>query len=54
MSVLGEYKMFDNLHIERNEWHQLANEGESPLKIVEIQYGESCIEDDIERLEENI
>ena len=52
--LLGEYKMFDNLHIERNEWHQLCNEGESPLKIVEIQYGESCSEDDIERLEENI
>ena len=54
IELLGEYKMFDNLHIENGEWHQLCNEGESPLRIVEIQYGESCTEDDIERLEENI
>ena len=47
--LLGEYKMFDKLHIEKGEWHQLCNETESPLKIVEIQYGESCTEDDIER-----
>ena len=47
--LLGEYKMFDKLHIDKGEWHQLCNETESPLKIVEIQYGESCTEDDIER-----
>tara|TARA_B100000424_G_C22807544_1_gene432664 strand:- start:15 stop:785 length:771 start_codon:yes stop_codon:yes gene_type:complete len=47
--LLGEYNKFDNLHIERNDWHMLANQTESPLKIVEIQYGESCSEDDIER-----
>lgn len=31
------------------EWHQLTNPYEVPCKIVEIQYGESCIEEDIER-----
>ena len=41
--------MFDNLHIPRNEWHQLSNQSNEPLRIVEIQYGESCSEDDIER-----
>ena len=45
----GEYKKFDRLHIERGEWHQLCNEEHVPLKIIEIQYGTSCIEDDIER-----
>jgi len=47
--LLGEYNKFDKLHINRKEWHQLANESESPLRIVEIQYGESCSEEDIER-----
>lgn len=47
--LLGEYKMFDNLHIEKEQWHMLANESNTPLKIVEIQYGESCVEEDIER-----
>jgi mannose-6-phosphate isomerase-like protein (cupin superfamily) len=35
--------------IELNEWHQLCNETDQPLKLIEIQYGENCIEEDIER-----
>lgn len=31
------------------EWHQLTNPFDTPVKIVEIQYGEQCIEEDIER-----
>ena len=31
------------------EWHQLTNPYEVPCKIVEIQYGEECKEEDIER-----
>lgn len=30
-------------------WHQLTNPFDIPVKIVEIQYGEQCIEEDIER-----
>lgn len=35
--------------ISANEWHQLSNPFDEPCKIVEIQYGSSCTEDDIER-----
>jgi cytidyltransferase-like protein len=31
------------------DWHQLTNPFNVPVKIVEIQYGEQCIEEDIER-----
>jgi len=31
------------------EWHQLENPYEVPCKLVEIQYGSECIEEDIER-----
>jgi cytidyltransferase-like protein len=31
------------------EWHQLTNPFEVPVKVVEIQYGDQCIEEDIER-----
>jgi cytidyltransferase-like protein len=31
------------------EWHQLTNPFDVPVKVVEIQYGEQCIEEDIER-----
>lgn len=32
-----------------NEWHQLTNPFDVPCKIVEIQYGYRCTEEDIER-----
>jgi mannose-6-phosphate isomerase-like protein (cupin superfamily) len=38
-----------NYHIPRGEWHRLTNPYEVPCKIVEIQYGVACIEEDIER-----
>jgi cytidyltransferase-like protein len=46
---VGTYCKFSTLQIDINQWHQLANEGTEPLKIIEIQYGENCIEEDIER-----
>lgn len=36
-------------HVPVGEWHQLCNPYDEPCKIVEIQYGEECVEDDIER-----
>lgn len=47
--VYGVYEKFDHVHIRRTEWHQLANETNEPLKIIEIQYGNNCVEEDIER-----
>lgn len=32
-----------------NEWHQLTNPHQTACHIVEIQYGEACVEEDIER-----
>lgn len=40
-----------SLDIPVNEWHRLKNPHDAPLKIVEIQYGEQCVEEDIERKE---
>ncbi len=45
----GVYKKFQNIHIATNQWHRLANETDKPLKIIEIQYGNECVEEDIER-----
>jgi len=49
VELKGTYEKFESLHIGKTEWHQLCNEAEVPLKIIEIQYGDNCIEDDIER-----
>lgn len=35
--------------IKNNQWHQLSNPYNNPCKIIEIQYGSSCDEEDIER-----
>jgi len=35
--------------IELSEWHQLCNETDQPLRLIEIQFGENCVEEDIER-----
>jgi cytidyltransferase-like protein len=43
-------EVHDDYRIETGQWHQLTNPFAHPCKIVEIQYGESCIEEDIERL----
>jgi len=55
-STVGGYQLppvnllkHDQLDILVNEWHQLTNPYDTPVKIVEIQYGEQCIEEDIER-----
>jgi cytidyltransferase-like protein len=40
----------DTIKIGVGEWHQLKNTGTQPLIIVEIQYGDLCVENDIERL----
>ena len=39
----------DTLEIPCGAWHQLANLSNNILRIVEIQYGERCEEEDIER-----
>ena len=35
--------------IPKGEWHQLLNNTDAPCKIVEVQFGDICEEDDIER-----
>jgi cytidyltransferase-like protein len=47
--LLGEFVQHQHIHINRNEWHQLCNLGEESLRVVEIQYGLRCEEQDIER-----
>jgi D-beta-D-heptose 7-phosphate kinase/D-beta-D-heptose 1-phosphate adenosyltransferase len=47
--LLGEFTTHQHIHIDRYEWHQLCNETDQPLRVVEIQYGVNCVEEDIER-----
>jgi len=39
----------EHTFIQCREWHQLCNETDQPLKLIEIQYGDNCVEEDIER-----
>ena len=41
----------DTIKVIPNQWHQLTNPYEEPCRIVELQYGARCSEEDIERKE---
>lgn len=45
-------KQYDYVNIEVKQWHKLINDSDVDLKIIEIQYGEQCIEDDIVRYDD--
>jgi cytidyltransferase-like protein len=47
--LIGNFDQHQHLHIATLQWHQLVNNEPTPLKIVEIQYGVDCQEQDIER-----
>ena len=40
---------FDHYLVPVEHWHQISNTSNESLHIIEIQYGEACNEDDIER-----
>jgi len=52
-STDSEVKCYLDAHqhtfIACQEWHQLCNETDQPLRLIEIQYGDNCVEEDIER-----
>lgn len=54
LNVSSDYEEFlvEKLHfttIRKKQWHQLQNKQDEMLRVVEIQYGDLCEEDDIER-----
>ena len=49
MDLLGEYTQHQHIHINRTQWHKLCNETDQSLRVIEIQYGDACVEEDIER-----
>lgn len=49
LELVGEFKKDQHVWIDNRQWHQLRNETKDKLKIIEIQYGENCVEEDIER-----
>lgn len=42
---------FDYYFVPVGEWHQITNPFDAPCHLIEIQYGEACIEEDIERVD---
>jgi cytidyltransferase-like protein len=44
-----QLSIHDEFKIPVHDWHQLTNPYTTPCRIVEIQYGEQCVEEDIER-----
>ena len=49
-SRILKLKKFDHFIVPVGEWHQIINSCKNQTHIIEIQYGDECIEDDIERI----
>lgn len=49
-SRIVKLKKFDHFIVPVREWHQIINPFKNKTHIIEIQYGDECIEDDIERI----
>ena len=47
---LGKYKENHTITIEKDKWHQACNTTTEPCHILEVQYGDKCIEEDIVRM----
>lgn len=47
--LIGTYAPHQWIFISRNQWHMLCNEQPEPLRLIEIQYGDDCSEQDILR-----
>jgi cytidyltransferase-like protein len=47
--LIGDFSEHEHVWISREKWHMLCNETNKPLKLIEIQYGNKCVEEDIER-----
>jgi mannose-6-phosphate isomerase-like protein (cupin superfamily) len=45
------FKKFEQYYMGDHLFHKLSNETTEPLRILEVQYGEKCEEEDIERVE---
>jgi len=47
--LIGKFGKHQSVWISRTQWHMLQNNSDQPLKLIEIQYGDQCVEEDIER-----
>lgn len=47
---VGNFYKHQHTWVLTNEWHQLVNEQNDDLKVIEIQFGDNCTEDDIQRV----
>lgn len=47
--LVGHFGPHQHVWIAPGNWHQLSNQTDQPVKIIEIQYGQDCVEQDIVR-----
>ena len=44
-------KKYDQFIVPIKKWHQITNPFKKPVHLIEIQYGDECVEEDIERVD---
>jgi cytidyltransferase-like protein len=48
-TLVGVFGKHQSISIPKDKWHRLANETDTVLKLIELQYGDICVETDIIR-----
>ena len=51
--LVGQFGKHNSTFIPQHDWHMLVNHESEPLTVCEIQYGDNCVEEDIERVFRN-
>jgi mannose-6-phosphate isomerase-like protein (cupin superfamily) len=50
-ALVGVFGRHQHVWIPRESWHQLSNDSDQELRMIEIQYGVDCVEEDIVRMD---
>lgn len=50
MELVGVFGRHQHVWMPKTQWHQVANESLSELRMIEVQYGEDCRDADVIRM----
>jgi mannose-6-phosphate isomerase-like protein (cupin superfamily) len=50
IELLGVFAKHGQVQVSTGQWHQISNDGDSELRMIEIQYGDDCRDSDVVRM----
>ena len=50
MELVGVFGRHQHLWVHTGQWHQVSNDGDIELRMIEVQFGEDCRDSDVVRM----